>query len=159
MPTTLQATTIHDVLLAIVAAIGSGVPYTVFDGHPSKRPSRGVQKYLVIGAQELEDTAETGFSQSASMQQQWKGLGAVAREETVTIYCVAVGISTSISGARSNANDVLNDVTTNLPLKPTSNTYNALIDQVGAVKSRNLQGGAMAQIEFTITAEARITNA
>ncbi|MGH7239681.1 MAG: hypothetical protein ACREHG_06400, partial [Candidatus Saccharimonadales bacterium] len=91
--------------------------------------------------------------------QQWKGLGAIAREETVTIYCIAVGISASISGARSNAHDVLNDVTTNLPLKPTSNSYNALIDQVGAVSSRNLSGGAMVHIEFTISAEARITNA
>ncbi|MGH7239884.1 MAG: hypothetical protein ACREHG_07440, partial [Candidatus Saccharimonadales bacterium] len=66
---TLQATTTHEVMLAIVSAIEGKVTYSVFDGHPSKRPARGVSKYLVVGSQALEDTAETTFSQAASMHQ------------------------------------------------------------------------------------------
>jgi len=152
------ATTIDELITGIVSTIGAAVNYKVYDGVPSKLPeTRIVTQYLVIGAENLDN--REAFTSSAHMEQAWAGLGAVARDETVFIDCVAVGIAKSIAGARANATAVLNDVKTNLPTHPTSNSYNALIEQVVAVRSLNVQGGAIVQMQFIITAKARITDA
>jgi len=154
---TLKATTINDVIPAIVTSVSDAVSYGVYDGFPRPKPGRGTTKYLVVGAESLDD--DENFTMSANMQQEWRGLGAVAREETLSVNCVAVGIADSIANARSNANDILNDVKTNLAIHPTAQTYNALIDQVTGVRSKNAYGGAMVQVEFIISVKARIRDA
>jgi len=152
------ATTIDEVITAIVSTVGDSVSYKVYDGPPSKLPdTRSVTQYLVIGAENLDN--REAFTSSAHMEQAWAGLGQVARDETVFIDCVAVGISKSIAGARAKALAVLNDVKTSLPTHPTSDSYNALIEQVTAVRSVNVSGGAIVQMQFIITTKARIRDA
>ena len=132
--------------------------YKVYDGIPSKLPeTRVVTKYLVIGAENLDD--RENFTSAANMEQTWAGLGQVARDETVFINSIAVGVSTSIAGARANAKAVLDDVRNHLSTHLSTNTYNAMIEQVTSVKSKNAHGGAIVQMEFIITAKARIRDA
>lgn len=155
---TLLATTIDEVILAIVSTLSGALSYKVYDGVPSKLPeTRSVTKYLVIGAENLDN--REGFTQAADMTQTWAGLGQVARDELVYIHCVAVGVSTSIAGARANAVAILDDVRNHLPTHPSTNTYNALIEQITLVRTKNAHGGALVHIEFTITAKARIRDA
>lgn len=155
---TVVATTIDAVILAVVSAIDAGVSYTVYDGMPSKLPeTRLVTQYLVIGVENLDN--RDNFTSSANMAQTWAGLGQVARDEDVFINCVAVGVSKSIAGARANAKAILNDVVAYLPTHPTSDSYNALVEQVTSVRSKNVQGGALVHMEFIISAKARIRDA
>lgn len=152
------ATTIDELISGIVSTMGAAVSYKVYDGVPSKLPeTRTVTQYLVVGAENLDN--REAFTSSAHMEQAWRGLGQAAREETVFVDCVAVGIARSVASARANATAILNDIQTHLPTHPTANSYNALIEQVVAVRSKNAQGGAIVQMQFIITAKARITNA
>lgn len=150
----MKASVISDVIVAVVAALDAAVSYPVFDGPPSRRPARGTTQFLVIGAETLDD--DQGEVSAAVMDQVWRGLGEVARDETLEIYCVAVGRASTIAQARLLAMGIIQDVTTNLPKNPTAETYNALISNVGALKVNNTAGGAVVQIEFVISATARL---
>jgi hypothetical protein len=150
-----KVTAIDDVILAVVAALKAAVTYPVFDGPPSKLPDRGVDRFVAIGADDIND--QTKPANSAKMQQQWYGLGQVARLEDLQIDCVAVGRAKSIASARSIANVVVKDVGTNLGKHLTAETYGAMVGDVGEVRSHNTTGGAVVQILFTITASARLT--
>lgn len=152
-----SATSIHNVILAVVSTLKNAVTYEVFDGPPSKLPGRAETKFLVIGAEAPLTDDEEPVHDAATMSQVWKGLGQKVREEEIRIYCVAVGKSNSVANARGYAAGILDDVATNLPVHPgNDNTYNALISEVNSTRVRNVPGGAVVQIQFTISAHANL---
>ena len=153
----MQVTAVDDVIVALVAALRAAVTYPVFDGPPSKRPGRGIDRYVVIGAENLDAGEEMPSDKSAEMAQVWTGLGQPARDEELHINCVAVGKGTSIAQARGFAKAAVQDTFNNLGLHPTSQTYNALVSDINAVRSRNVPGGAVVYIEFIVSASARLT--
>lgn len=154
----LLETTVDEAILAVVNQMSGSVNYKVYDGIPTKLPdTRTVTKYLVVGAETLDD--RENFTSMAHMEQQWVGLGQVARDEVVFINCVATGVSTSIAGARANAKAILDDIRNHMSPRLSTNTYNALIEQVTSVKAKNAHGGAIVQMEFIISANARIRDA
>lgn len=150
-----KTTAIDDVIVSVVATLTSALTYSVFDGPPSKLPIRGTDRYLVVGADDIND--QTNPTNTAHMNQVWYGLGAVAREETLFIECMAVGKAKTIALARSVAMAVVQDVGVNLPQHPTAETYGAMVDSVSSLRSHNVSGGAIVQVTFTIQASARLT--
>jgi len=151
----MKATAVGDVITAVVAALKGDVSYSVFDG-PIANPKRGEYKFLVIGGEEpFIDEAELPVS-AAHMSQTWKGLGQPARDEELVIPCCAVGKAASVSLARGMALAAVQDAFDNLGLHPTAETYNALINEVVALESRNVPGGAVVIAKFTIMASARL---
>ncbi len=153
-----KLTALDEVILAIVAAVKADVSYPVWDGPVSKRPDRSETKILLIGAEEYTDPSEDASdTNAAKMDQEWVGLGQAAREETLEIYCVAIGRGTTVANARSLAMAVVKDVGDNIGLHPTNETYGAFISSVSAARSRNTSGGAIVQIQFVISAKARLT--
>jgi hypothetical protein len=147
-----KITSIDEIVVAIVAAMKAAVLYTVTDGPPSRLPKDS--KFLAVGAESLDDQSEP--TTTALADQEYSGLGEVARTEQVQINCVAVGRARAIKDARSLAMSVVTDVGTYMPKKPTPETWNALIGNVNAVRSHNLPGGSIVQIQFTITTTARL---
>lgn len=152
---TTKVSSIDDVILAIVTALDAAVSYPVYDGPPSNWPDRTVSKWVSVGADDLTD--QENFTISATMDQEWTGLGPGARYETIQINCVAVAKSTSIAAARSLAMSVIEDAGSNLAVHPTDETYGALVSSVAAVRSHNITGGAIVHVNFVITANARLT--
>jgi len=151
------STSIHDVILTVVSTMQGAVTYEVFDGPPTKLPGRKETKFLVIGAESPLTDDEAPVYDAATMAQEWKGLGQKRREEEIRINCVAVGKSTTVAIARGLAVGILDDIATNLPVHPGSdNTYNALISEVNSTRVRNVPGGAVVQIQFTISAHANL---
>lgn len=154
----MKLTAIDDVIVALVAAVDAATSYPVFDGPFTKRPSRITTSYIVIGAEEAYNDEDVNPINSASMSQVWKGLGQKSRDETLQIPCVAVGIAVkgTVAQARGAGLGVVQDVFDNLNPKPTSATYNALVEGITAIESRNLSGGAEVQVKFIISANARL---
>src|SRR5690242_3731442 len=153
------STAIHDVITGIVSTIDAAVAYPVFDGPPTTLPDRDQTKFVVIGAEAPLETGEDAAPvDSATMNQFWKGLGAKKREEEMHINCVAVGKTTTIAAARGLAVGVIDDVATNLGLHPgTLDTWNALVSDVVDTRSLNVPGGAVVQMQFTITVRANLS--
>jgi hypothetical protein len=153
----MKVTALGDVITAVVAAIGAVVTYPVSDGPFTKRPARGVTgKYLAIGAEEPYVDEDGNPLSAGSMQQTWKGLGQVARDEELQIPCCAIGKAASVSAARALAEAAMQDIFDNLGKHPTSDTYNALVSEVSGVDSRPVAGGAVVTIHFVISASARL---
>jgi hypothetical protein len=150
-----KVTSIDDVILALVSALQGAVAYPVFDGPPSKLPLRTDDRFLAVGAEQIDE--QTDPVDSAGMDQEWRGLGNRARYETLRVNCVAIGRAKTIADARAVAMAVLGDVGSNLSIHPTLETYSALVSTVTAVRSHNTTGGAVVQIQFIITANARLT--
>lgn len=150
-----KVTAIDDVIVAVVAALKAAVAYPVYDGPPSKLPTRGADRFVAIGADDIND--QTQPAKSAEMSQQWYGLGQVARLEDLHIDCVAVGRAKSIADARLIAMAVVEDIGMNLGKHLTPETFGAMVGEVSAVRSHNVAGGAIVQIQFVITASARLT--
>lgn len=155
----MKATAINDVLVALVTAFGTALDCPVFDGPPTRKPGRDVDAWVVIGAEEPDNQPNEQDTQQASMQAQIIGLGGMARDEELSIECVVVGraIGGSIADARQTASDVLEDVSENLPHWPSADSYAPQVSAVTGVRVRNVSGGAIAQIHFTISARARLT--
>ena len=151
----MKATAINDVILAVVAAMVAAVDYPVFDGPPSKRPGRDVDRWLAIGAEDVDDPANP--TQSAKMEAAFTSLGMVVRTEDLHIDCVAVGKASTIALARNAAAAVVEDASQNLPHAPSAQSYAAHVSAVSAMHSYNTAGGAVVQIQFTISANARLT--
>ena len=151
----MKATSVNDVILALVASLQAAVSYPVYDGPPSKKPLRGVNQYVAIGVEDLDDQASP--TTSALMDQTYSGLGQKAREETLHINCAAYGSASTVTQARALAVAALQDVDTYLGVHPTSETYNALVSAISAIRSHNLPGGAIVHIQFTVSATARLT--
>lgn len=150
----MKASLIDDISLAIWSAIKSAVAYPVFDGPPSKLPDRGSAQYLVIGAETLDDIQQ--MTPAADMTQEWIGLGEKARREELVIHCVAVARSRTIAGARAIGMAMIQDADSHIPLHPTPESFNALINGVTALRAANMPGGAIVHVEFTISASARL---
>jgi hypothetical protein len=153
-----KLTAVGDVIVALVAAVQAAVTYPVFDGPFTSRPSRITTSYVVIGAEEPYNDENVNPIISGSMQQVWKGLGQASRDETLQIPCVAVGIVVkgTVAQARAEALSVVQDVFNNLNTHPTGVTYNALVDGITGLESRNMSGGAEVMAKFTISASARL---
>lgn len=154
----MKVTAVDDVIVALVAAVSGATSYPVFDGPFTKRPDRSKTAYVVIGAEEPYNDEAINPINSGSMSQVWKGLGQVARDETLQVPCVAVGVAVkgTVAQARALALAVVQAVFDNLSLHPTSTTYGALVDGITAIESRNMAGGAEVQVKFTISAYARL---
>lgn len=157
----MKATAINDVILAVVESLSAAVSYPVFDGPPADYPNRKIDQYVSIGAENIDD--QTDPTHSAQMDAEWKGLGQKLREESLSINCVAVAKSAkeprrggTIAEARAIAMQVMQDVQDHLPLTPSAETYNAQVSAISAVRSHNITGGAIVQIQFTISATARL---
>src|SRR5258708_4820340 len=105
----MKVTAVGDVIVALVAAVTAATSYPVFDGPFTKRPSRITTDYVVIGAEEAYNDEGVNPIISGSMSQVWKGLGQVARDETLQIPCVAVGIAVkgTVAQARAQALSVV----------------------------------------------------
>lgn len=155
----MDATAIHATIIGIVTTVSAAVTYSVFDGPPTILPDRAQMQFVAIGAESpLETGEEASPTQAATMNQVWKGLGAVTREEEMQINCVAVGKSDTIANARGLAKDVVNDVATYLGRNPgTLETWNALVSDVVDTRSLNVPGGAVVQMQFVITVRANLT--
>jgi hypothetical protein len=153
-----KVTAVDDVIVALVAALKAAVTYEVSDGPVTKRPARDSTQLLVIGSEEPWNDEDGNATNSAMMQQVWKGLGQASRDETMQIPCVAVGYAYggTVAAARGLAKNAVQDAFNNLNPHPTSATYNALVSDVGSVESRNQAGGAVVTIKFTISASARL---
>jgi hypothetical protein len=156
-----DVSSIDDLILAIVATVTAAVDYPVFDGPITSLPSRDTTQFVLIGADSI-DTAKQGQeesppTESAEMTQIWKGLGQVARYEDARINCVAVGRGTTVANARALAFLVVKDVGQHIGLHPTTNSYNALVSEVVNVKAKPTSGGAYVHVQFTISANARLT--
>jgi hypothetical protein len=152
----MKATAIGDVITAVTAALDADTTYRVFDGPISKRPGRGDTTFVVVGSEEpWLDEDDTPVS-AAHMSQEWKGLGQPARDEELLIPCCAVGKSSTVALARGLALGAVQDTFDNLGLHPTNETYNALVNEVVALDSRNVPGGAVVIAKFTIMANARL---
>jgi hypothetical protein len=157
----IKATALDDVITAVVAALQSAnLGYPVFDGPPTNRPVRGINRYVCIGLEELPPDDKTEVNIGTS-DQTWYGLGQRAKEEHVNIECVAVGKATSAATARALATGVIQSVSDNLvALKTnpnTTETYNALVSAVPGARVRDEPGGTVIVMQFTITAIARLT--
>ena len=150
-------TSIDDLIVAIVAAVEAAVTYPVYDGPPTSLPARTVTQFVAIGADNLDHDETDPPAEAAIMEQEWKGLGQVARYETAHLNCVAVGRADTVASARALAKAVVTDVGQNIGIHPTVTSYNALIDQVTAVRVKPTSGGAYVHILFTISANARLT--
>ena len=94
--------------------------------------------------------------ESATMEQEWKGLGQVARYETAMVNCIAVGRGDTVTEARAAAKAVVTDVGQHLGQHPTIASYNALVSEVTAIRSKPTSGGAYVHMLFTIQANARL---
>jgi hypothetical protein len=151
----IKVTALDGLILAVVAAVDAAVTYPVYDGPPSKQPNRGITQYVAIFATEAEDQSQA--DDSAVMDQVFYGLGQVAREEHLSIKCVAGAKASTVTAARSLAMSVIQDVGAALPRNPTPETYGCLISAVDAAKPHNTAGGAVVTIQFTIYATARLT--
>lgn len=154
----LVVTDIHLVLTAIVAAVKAGVTYPVYDGPPTSLPSKTTSQFVAIGCDTLEGLNEETAPpvDSAEMEQSWKGLGQVSRGETMRVNCVAVGRADTVANARGLAIGVVTDVGQNVPVHPTSSSYNALLAEVISVKAKPTSGGAFVHVQFVITAQAQL---
>lgn len=152
----MKATAIGDVITAVVAALDADTTYRVYDGPIGKRAFRGETQFVVIGAEEPWIDEDDAPVSAANMTQEWKGLGQPARDEELTIPCCAVGKADRVSIARGLALGAVQDAFDNLGLHPTAETYNALINEVVALDSRNVPGGAVVIAKFTIMANARL---
>lgn len=153
-----DATSVDELIISICTAVDADVDYDVFDGPPTALPARSVTQFVVIGADTLESQAEDSPPvDAASMTQEWRGLGQVARYEIARINCVAVGRADTVRAARAQAMLVVKDVARSIPLHPTLNTYNALVEEVIGVKTKPTSGGAYVHVLFVITANARLT--
>ena len=151
----MKATAIGDVITAVVTALSGDVSYSVFDG-PVANPKRGEFKFIIIGGEEPFVDEEQAPISAAHMTQQWKGLGQPARDEELIIPCCAVGKAANVTLARGMALAAVQDAFDNLGLHPTNETYNALINEVVALDTRNVPGGAVVIAKFTIMANARL---
>lgn len=143
-------------MTAVVLAIDAAVAYPVFDGPPARNPSRSIVRYVTIGAAEDTDN-QANPTVSAQMSATYTGLGQVAREERLELHCVATGKAKTIALARPIALAVVADVGAALPKSPTPETYGAQISSILAVRSHNISGGAIVQVQFIISATARLT--
>jgi hypothetical protein len=154
-----DSTAIDDVIVWIVSTLDAALAYSVFDGPPATLPDRAQTKFVAIGAEAPLETGEDAVpTNSASMNQVWKGLGAKKREEEMYINCVAVGKTTTVAAARGLAVGVIDDVASNLGLHPgTLDTWNALVSDVVDTRSLNVPGGAVVQMQFVITVRANLS--
>ena len=152
-----KVTSVDELIVAIVASVDAAVSYNVYDGPPTKLPPRTATQFVAIGADNLDIGEFDPPADAASMIQTWKGLGQVARYEDVRINCVAVGRSTTVTGARAQAMAVVKDVGQHIGLHPTLETYNALVSEALSVKVKPTSGGAYVHVLFVITANARLT--
>lgn len=153
-----DVSSIDALILALVTAVTAAVDYPVYDGPITSLPARTVTQFVAIGTDTLENQGEeTPPVDSASMTQEWRGLGQVARYETARVNCVAVGRADTVAGARALAMAVVKDVGQHIGLHPTLTTYNALVAEVLAVKAKPTSGGAYVHVQFVISANARLT--
>lgn len=152
----MKVTSLDDVIVAVVAALkAANLGYPVFDGPPSQRPGREATRYVCIGLEDLP--ANDAEANSATMDQAWAGLGEKARYENLHVECVAVGKAKSAADARSLAIAVIQDVANNLSIHPSAETFNALVSAVTAARVRDTGGGTVIVVQFTISANARLT--
>jgi len=153
----MKLTAIHDVIVAVTAALDAAVSYKVFDGPISKRPGRGDSVFVTIGSIDPFNDEDGNPVESASMNQVWKGLGQPARDEDLHIPCCAVGKSSTVPLARALALNAVQDAFNSIGLHPTNEVYNALVSDVTAIESKNVAGGSVVIAHFVITASARLT--
>lgn len=151
-----EVTSVDDLINAIVVSISAVVAYPVFDGPPTNLPPRTATQFVSIGADSMDIDETDPPVESATMNQEWKGLGQVARYETALINCIAVGRADTVADARALAKAVVTDVGQNIGQHPTLASYNALVSEVTSVRSKPTSGGAYVHISFTITANARL---
>jgi hypothetical protein len=151
-----KLTSIHDVIVAVVATLDADVTYRVFDGPISPRPHRGETTFVTIGALDPYNDEDGNPVKSADMSQAWKGLGQPARDEELHIPCCAVGKAANVASARALAVGAVQDAFDNLGLHPTNETYNALVSEITDIESKNVTGGAVVIAKFIITANARL---
>ena len=143
----MQATAISDVIAATLASF-SALTIPVYDGTPITVPSD--IEYVIIGG-DLEPNSDI-----AVMNQEWRGLGYKVRMEELIIRCTAVGRASRVNDARELALDAIQQVAESLSIKPTENTYNALVDSVEQMVSSIAQSGVTVRAMFTIRANARL---
>lgn len=142
-------TAIGEVLPILVSTLTAALaPVLVCDGMPISLPAD--QSYLVIGG-DIDPSSEI-----AQMQQEWRGLGLATRYETLRVNCTAVGRDTRTPAARARALAVVQSVGVALPVKPTSDTYNAVVSNVDRVTASVAQSGVTVKVAFTITVNARL---
>jgi hypothetical protein len=153
----MKLTAIHDVITAVVATLDAAATYPVYDGPISNRPGNTVDRYVIIGAEELTTGEGETPTNSATMDQTWYGLGQPAREENLNIECIAVAKAKTVALARGIAFSLIQDTFNSIGTHPSTETFNALVSGVTSVRSRNVSGGAVVYIQFTISASARLT--
>ena len=152
-----EVTSVDDLILAIVAAVSAAVTYEVYDGPPTNLPPRTATQFVAIGADSMDIDETDPPVESAIMNQEWKGLGQIARYETALINCIAVGRADTVKDARALAKAVVTDVGQNIGQHPTLASYNALVSEVTSIRSKPTSGGAYVHISFIISANARLT--
>jgi hypothetical protein len=153
-----NSTALDDVILAVVSAMNDAVTYEVFDGPPTTLPNRDQVKFLVIGAEAPLTDDDQPPVNAADVEIVWKGLGQARREEEMRINCVAVAKSTTAAASRALCVGIMDDVQSNLGLHPGNlSTFNALISAVNTTRVKNVMGGTVVQMQFTISVRANLT--
>lgn len=145
----MSTTAAGEVINAIVAALTPALaPVPVFDGTPVNTPAD--LSYVIIGG-DIDPDAEI-----CDLMQEWHGLGLKSRHEDIHIKCVAVGRASTPPEARDLSLAVIQSVGANLPAKPTTNTFNALISGVDRMVAPRSQAGITHKSSFTILVKARL---
>lgn len=154
----MNVTSVDDVITAVVAALTAAVTYRVVDGPFTTRPKRLDTQWVSIGAEEPWVGEGTTSTNSATMSQQWYGLGQVALGEELTIPCIAAGKASTVAAARGLAKSAAQDVFNTLRTYPKpSDTYGARVSEITSMDSHPTAGGAVVVLKFHITVQARHT--
>jgi hypothetical protein len=148
-------TALDKVILAIVAALTSAMPaIRIFDGTPAIRDGvsvPSVTQYVVIaGTLDPEENV-------VDVVTTWRGNR--SKIEEMNIHCLAVGRASRLPAARALAVAAIESVGSNLPVKPTDESWNALVSAVDGMQTVNAQSGATVHVSFTINVKATLTRA
>jgi hypothetical protein len=145
-------TAIGEVVPAIVSTLQGSLSFSVFDSGTTGIPSD--TKYVIIAG--TKPDPQEPDDEISEMHQQWHGLGRKGRLETISIRCLAVGRAPTFTAARTLALDAIEQVALNLPEKPSTHTYNALVGEVMGMSKVSTPQGCFMYAMFNIDVEARL---
>jgi len=106
---------------------------------------------LIVAGEDIDTEAD-----AADMSQEWVGLGLKSRYEDLNIYCTAIGRAPAPGDARRLALAVVEATGEHLVIKPTQESYNALVSAVERVRATVAQSGVTCRVTFVISAKARL---
>lgn len=132
-------------------------PVTVFDGPPTTALDAPLKLY--VG---LTDPDSDAAEAAGDITQEWAALGRRARNETVTIHCVAEAWSgdDSIQAVRLSCTGIVAAVETLMQADTSQFGGNVLFPDpgitVGALSQNNTSSGAIARLAFDLIFKSRI---